>query len=81
MDAGKDWEDEVDREFEDEDEEEDVDLVAALKGDGAGGFNERAVRKALRKLSRDDRMRLYVFVSPCAERYIVLTAFPGLQSS
>ncbi|KAL1669902.1 hypothetical protein GGF50DRAFT_43416 [Schizophyllum commune] len=46
----------------DEDEEEDVDLVAALKGDGAGGFNERAVRKALRKLSRDDRMRLIAII-------------------
>lgn len=47
-----------------EDEEEDDDagdgqsFVRALKGDGKGGFSEKEVRKALRGLSREDRMRL-----------------------
>ena len=35
------------------------DLLSALRGDGSGGFNEIEVRKALRGLSREDRMRLY----------------------
>lgn len=34
------------------------DLLSALKGNGSGGFNEIEVRKAIRGLSRDDRMRL-----------------------
>ena len=34
------------------------DLLRALKGDGSGGFNEIDVRKAIRGLSREDRMRL-----------------------
>ena len=34
------------------------DLSSALKGDGSGGFNETEVRKAIRGLSREDRMRL-----------------------
>ena len=34
------------------------DLLSALKGDGSGGFNETEVRKAIRGLSREDRMRL-----------------------
>jgi pyrimidine and pyridine-specific 5'-nucleotidase len=34
------------------------DLLGALKGDGSGGFNEIEVRKAIRPLSREDRMRL-----------------------
>lgn len=34
------------------------DLLNALKGDGSGGFNEIEVRKAIRGLSREDRMRL-----------------------
>ena len=33
-------------------------LLNALKGDGNGGFNELEVRKAIRGLGRDDRMRL-----------------------
>jgi pyrimidine and pyridine-specific 5'-nucleotidase len=33
-------------------------LLNALKGDGNGGFNEAEVRKAVRGLGRDDRMRL-----------------------
>lgn len=45
-----------------DDDDEDVDLAAALRGDGTGGFNERAVKKALRKLSRDDRMRLIAII-------------------
>ena len=35
-----------------------VDLATALRGDGSGGFNEMEVRRAVRGLSRDDRMRL-----------------------
>jgi pyrimidine and pyridine-specific 5'-nucleotidase len=34
------------------------DLAKTLKGDGKGGFSEVEVRKAIRGLSRDDRMRL-----------------------
>lgn len=34
------------------------DLLSALKGDGSGGFNEIEIRKAIRGLSREDRMRL-----------------------
>ena len=34
------------------------DLLSALKGDGSGGFNEIEIRKSIRGLSRDDRMRL-----------------------
>jgi len=34
------------------------DLLSALRGDGSGGFNETEVRKAIRGLSREDRMRL-----------------------
>lgn len=35
-----------------------VDLATVLKGDGSGMFNEMEVRRAVRTLSRDDRMRL-----------------------
>ncbi|KAL4252237.1 putative E3 ubiquitin ligase complex SCF subunit sconB [Abortiporus biennis] len=35
-----------------------IDLATALRGDGSGGFNELEVRKVVRGLSRDDRMRL-----------------------
>lgn len=35
-----------------------VDLATALRGDGSGGFNEIEVRRAVRGLGRDDRMRL-----------------------
>ena len=34
------------------------DLLSALKGDGSGGFNEIEIRKAIRGLTREDRMRL-----------------------
>lgn len=34
------------------------DLLSALKGDGSGGFNEMEIKKAMRGLSREDRMRL-----------------------
>ena len=37
---------------------EGVDLVKALKGDGQGTFRELEVRKALRGLGREERMRL-----------------------
>ncbi|EKM53225.1 uncharacterized protein PHACADRAFT_98701 [Phanerochaete carnosa HHB-10118-sp] len=42
---------------EEDDEPGDVDLASALKGKG-GVFNEMDVRRAVRTLSRDDRMRL-----------------------
>ena len=35
-----------------------VDLATVLRGDGGGGFNELEVRRVVRGLSRDDRMRL-----------------------
>jgi pyrimidine and pyridine-specific 5'-nucleotidase len=35
-----------------------VNLLSAIKGDGKGTFSEAEVRKALRGLSRDERMRL-----------------------
>lgn len=35
-----------------------IDLATALRGDGSGGFNEIEVRRVVRTLSRDDRMRL-----------------------
>lgn len=41
-----------------DEEDGDIDLLRALKGDGAGGFNEAEVRKAMRGLARDERMRL-----------------------
>ncbi|KAF8629484.1 hypothetical protein AX15_003417 [Amanita polypyramis BW_CC] len=37
-------------------------LVKALKGNGKGGFSEKEVRKALRGLSRVDRMRLIAII-------------------
>ena len=52
------------RDDDDEDEDETtVNLAKALKGDGKGVFNEKEVRKALRSLSRENRMRLYVAFS------------------
>jgi pyrimidine and pyridine-specific 5'-nucleotidase len=51
----------------------DVDLLRALRG-AAGEFDEREVRRALRGLSRDERMRLWV--SPllaCSPARTVLT--------
>ncbi len=46
----------------DEDDEAggDVDLATALRGKGDSTFNEIEVRRIVRSLSRDDRMRLYV---------------------
>lgn len=41
-----------------EEEGESGDLLKALRGDGRGSFNEVDVRKAVRGLSREDRMRL-----------------------
>lgn len=47
-----------DNDFSDDEDGDDEDkLVKALKGRG-GTFDERAVRKALRGLSREERMRL-----------------------
>ncbi|KAF9449871.1 hypothetical protein P691DRAFT_631732, partial [Macrolepiota fuliginosa MF-IS2] len=48
-----------------EDEEEvdgDVDLAKALRGSGKGTFSEKEIRKALRGLSREDRMRLIAII-------------------
>jgi pyrimidine and pyridine-specific 5'-nucleotidase len=42
-----------------DDEDEDPDLLEALRG-ARGEFSERAVRRAIRGLSRDERMRLSV---------------------
>ena len=56
--------------FDDEDGG-DVDLAKALRGDGKGSFNETEVRKALRGLGREGRMRLWVFLSPS---YILLSS-------
>ncbi|KIP09358.1 hypothetical protein PHLGIDRAFT_86815 [Phlebiopsis gigantea 11061_1 CR5-6] len=42
----------------DEDVGGEVDLATVLKGDGSGTFNEMEVRRAVRILSRDNRMRL-----------------------
>ncbi|OCH85966.1 hypothetical protein OBBRIDRAFT_738919 [Obba rivulosa] len=39
-----------------------VDLATVLKGDGGGSFNEIEVRRAVRALSRDDRMRLIALI-------------------
>lgn len=38
--------------------DDDVDLATALRGDGKGNFNESEVRKAVRALKLQDRMRL-----------------------
>ncbi len=46
------------READDDEPGGEVDLSTALKGVGNGTFNEIEVRKAVRGLSRDDRMRL-----------------------
>ncbi|TBU58293.1 hypothetical protein BD310DRAFT_819714 [Dichomitus squalens] len=39
-----------------------VDLATVLRGDGSGGFNEIEVRRVVRALSRDDRMRLIAII-------------------
>lgn len=46
----------------DEDDEGDADLAKALRGDGKGTFSEKEIRKALRGLSREDRMRLIAII-------------------
>ncbi|KIJ91000.1 hypothetical protein K443DRAFT_686351 [Laccaria amethystina LaAM-08-1] len=48
--------------FDDEDGDGDVDLAKALRGDGKGSFNETEVRKALRGLGREGRMRLIAII-------------------
>lgn len=45
---------------------QDVDLAAALRGDGRGVFNEAEVRKAVRSLKQPDRMRLLTIILDCA---------------
>lgn len=39
-------------------EEEGMGLAGALKGDGKGVFDEKEVKRAVRKLGREARMRL-----------------------
>lgn len=39
-------------------------LVKAIKGDGKGSFSESEVRKALRGLETEERMRLWVLFLP-----------------
>ncbi|KAF8347588.1 hypothetical protein F5887DRAFT_956525 [Amanita rubescens] len=51
-----------DEEEEDDDDGDRLSLVRALKGDAKGGFSEKEVRKALRGLSREDRMRLIAII-------------------
>ncbi|KII85487.1 hypothetical protein PLICRDRAFT_116210 [Plicaturopsis crispa FD-325 SS-3] len=46
----------------DSDDGGDADLARALRGDGNGGFNETEVRRALRGLDRDERMRLIAII-------------------
>lgn len=46
--------------FDDDERAAEVDLATALKGGASGTFNEIEIRKVVRTLSRDDRMRLYV---------------------
>lgn len=46
------------REDEDDEDGDTINLLSAIKGDGKGAFNEVEVRKALRGMSRDERMRL-----------------------
>ena len=55
------------RGLDDEDDAQggEVDLATALKGKGDGTFNEIEVRRAVRTLTRDDRMRLYVSHRAC----------------
>ncbi|EDR09874.1 uncharacterized protein LACBIDRAFT_318148 [Laccaria bicolor S238N-H82] len=48
--------------FDEEDGDGDVDLARALRGDGKGSFNETEVRKALRGLGREGRMRLIAII-------------------
>ena len=62
----------------DEDVGGEVDLATVLKGDGSGTFNEIEVRKAVRTLSRDDRMRLYVLLPEVI--YVTLTHSIQYQS-
>ncbi|KAK2463966.1 hypothetical protein APHAL10511_004017 [Amanita phalloides] len=51
-----------DEEEEDDGEDDGGLLARAIKGDGKGGFSEKDVRKALRSLSREDRMRLIAII-------------------
>jgi pyrimidine and pyridine-specific 5'-nucleotidase len=65
--------------FDDEDGDGDVDLAKALRGDGKGSFNETEVRKALRGLGREGRMRLWVFLALTSSLFS-LHCFIGLRS-
>ncbi|KAF9540693.1 hypothetical protein CPC08DRAFT_824448 [Agrocybe pediades] len=46
----------------DEEDDEPGDLAKALRGDGKGQFSEKEVRKALRGLGREERMRLIAII-------------------
>ncbi|KAJ3537683.1 hypothetical protein NMY22_g5498 [Coprinellus aureogranulatus] len=50
------------RDDHDEDDDDTINLLSAIKGDGKGTFSEVEVRKALRGLSRDERMRLIAII-------------------
>ncbi|KAI0067041.1 hypothetical protein BV25DRAFT_1820204 [Artomyces pyxidatus] len=50
------------RGHEDEDDDGDVDLLRALRRDANGEFSEIEVRKAIRGLTRDERMRLIAII-------------------
>lgn len=49
----------------DDDDIGEVDLAKAFQGDGKGSFSEKEVRKVLRGLSRDARMRLIAIILQC----------------
>ncbi|KAF9044249.1 WD40-repeat-containing domain protein [Panaeolus papilionaceus] len=51
-----------DEEYDDDDDDETMDLARVLKGNGKGQFNEIEVRKALRGLGREQRMRLIAII-------------------
>ncbi|KXN81912.1 F-box/WD repeat-containing protein 7 [Leucoagaricus sp. SymC.cos] len=46
----------------DDDDDREADLAKALRGDGKGSFNEKEIRRALRGLGREDRMRLIAII-------------------
>ncbi|TFK23991.1 hypothetical protein FA15DRAFT_593198 [Coprinopsis marcescibilis] len=45
-----------------DDEDDTVNLLGAIRGDGRGSFSEVEIRKALRGLSREERMRLIAII-------------------
>jgi pyrimidine and pyridine-specific 5'-nucleotidase len=49
------------------------DLIKALRRDASGEFSETEVRKAIRGLSRDERMRLYVVRSSSSIACLIIS--------